>query len=178
MTSETTPEAATGAAVAPCEASEADATPVGTKSARDRIADRLWWSIPSTDDADAKAQAAAWLDEYAAAVRAAALREGADAVLRSSHGEPMRDAHNAQMRDAGLLRRLASRAPEQPMMPAETATEYGIRIPGGRIILDGSTRNRAEQVERLARCRGKAMWPDAVLVQRAVSYGEWAEVTA
>ena len=110
--------------------------------------------------------------------RAAALREGADAILQSSHGEPMRDAYNAKMQAVGLLRRMAAGKPEEPVTPAEAATEYGIRIPGGRVLLDGNTRDRADQMQRLARCQGKAMWPDAILVQRSVSYGEWTETTS
>lgn len=67
---ENAPQAVTAAAVDAHGASEAHANPAERKTARDRIADRLWWSIPSTDDADAKAKAAVWLDEYAAEVRA------------------------------------------------------------------------------------------------------------
>jgi hypothetical protein len=54
--------------------------------------------------------------------------------------------------------------------------EYGIRIPDGDVLLDGDTTDRAEQEERLDRYRGKALWPDAVLVQRPVFQGEWTEV--
>lgn len=115
------------------------------------------------------------LDAFAADVRAAALREGAEAVLQSSHGEPMRDAYHAKMQDVGLLRHLAAGNRKEPPTPAETATEYGIRIPGGRVLLDGNPKDRAEQVERLDRYRGKALWPDAVLVLRSASYGEWTE---
>jgi hypothetical protein len=56
--------------------------------------------------------------------------------------------------------------------------EYGIRIPEGDVLLDGDTTDRAEQEERLDRCRGKALWPDAVLVQRPVFHGEWTEATS
>lgn len=43
-------------------------------SARERIADRLWWSVPSSDDAGAKAKASAMLDAF----RAEVLNEAAD----------------------------------------------------------------------------------------------------
>lgn len=109
--------------------------------------------------------------------RVDAFREAADAVLQSSHGELMRDAYNAKMQAVGILRQLATGKTADHATPAETATEYGIRIPGGRVLKDGNTKDRAEQVERLDRYRSKALWPDAVLVQRPVSYGEWAEAT-
>jgi hypothetical protein len=56
------------------------------------------------------------------------------------------------------------------------AAEYGIRIPDGDVLLDGDPTDRAEQEERLDRYRGKALWPEAVLVQRPVFHGEWTEV--
>lgn len=34
-------------------------------SARDKILERLWWAVPSTDNADAKVKAAQMLDDFA-----------------------------------------------------------------------------------------------------------------
>lgn len=62
---------------------------------------------------------------------------------------------------------------------AETATEYGIRVPGADwpedgVLQDGDTFNLKDQQGRLLRFRD--CWPDAVLVSRPVHRGEWAEV--
>jgi len=46
--------------------------------ARQRIADLLWWSVPSCDNTEAKAKAEALLDAFASAVRAEALHAAAD----------------------------------------------------------------------------------------------------
>ncbi|CAK7288634.1 hypothetical protein [Streptomyces misionensis] len=56
--------------------------------------------------------------------------------------------------------------------PAD-AIEYSIRIPDGTILGDGWTFDLRDQEARLERYR--CCWPEAVLVQRAVHYSEWAE---
>ncbi|MDW6058051.1 hypothetical protein SAZ11_08110 [Streptomyces sp. FXJ1.4098] len=61
---------------------------------------------------------------------------------------------------------------------AETATEYGIRVPGADwpedgVLQDGDTFNLKDQQGRLLRYRD--CWPDAVLVSRPVRRGEWTE---
>ncbi|MBX9392212.1 hypothetical protein K4749_01025 [Streptomyces sp. TRM72054] len=53
------------------------------------------------------------------------------------------------------------------------AVEYGIRIPNGSVLLDGSPTDRRDQEARLDRYRDT--WPEAVLVERSVFHGEWAE---
>lgn len=57
---------------------------------------------------------------------------------------------------------------------APDATEYGIRIPNGDVLMSGSALDRQEQEARLARYRDT--WPEAVLVQRPVAHGGWEAV--
>ncbi len=59
---------------------------------------------------------------------------------------------------------------------APDAIEYGIRIPNGDVLMSGSALDRQEQEERLTRYRDT--WPQAVLVQRAVTHGDWAPAEA
>lgn len=59
--------------------------------------------------------------------------------------------------------------------PAD-AVEYGIRIPDGRVLLDGTPTDRRQQEVRLGRYRD--CWPESVLVQRSVRHGEWAAVAS
>jgi hypothetical protein len=54
--------------------------------------------------------------------------------------------------------------------------EYGIRIPDGRVLLDGTPTDRRQQEVRLVRYRD--CWPESVLVQRSVRHGEWSEATS
>ena len=54
------------------------------------------------------------------------------------------------------------------------ATEYGIRIPNGDVLMSGSALDRQEQEARLTRYRDT--WPAAVLVQRPVAHGDWTAV--
>ncbi|MCX4809076.1 hypothetical protein OG601_46920 [Streptomyces sp. NBC_01239] len=64
-----------------------------------------------------------------------------------------------------------------PNTPAAAdAIEYGIRIPDGTVLKDGTLTDRREQESRLDRYRD--CWPEAVLVQRPVRHGEWAEVAS
>ncbi|MGW2223891.1 hypothetical protein [Streptomyces formicae] len=65
--------------------------------------------------------------------------------------------------------------PEGKQWPADVI-QYGIRIPDGSVLKDGTLTDLAEQQARLSRCRDT--WPEAVLVQRTVRHGEWAEVTS
>ena len=70
----TTPStAATEAAGTQNEASTADAHPAARKTAREKIAALLWWSIPSCDDEEAKARTEQLLDEHRAEVLAKAI---------------------------------------------------------------------------------------------------------
>lgn len=62
---------------------------------------------------------------------------------------------------------------EKAQQPAD-AIEYGIRIPDGSVL--SPTMSRSEEQARLARYRDT--WPDAVLVQRPVTYGEWTEAAS
>lgn len=59
---------------------------------------------------------------------------------------------------------------------AADAVEYGIRIPNGTVLKDGTLTDRRDQEARLGRYRD--CWPEAVLVQRLVRHGEWAEATS
>lgn len=61
------------------------------------------------------------------------------------------------------------------MRPAVTVTEYAVLLPNGSVHPDRDATDRAGQERRLERYRKS--YPDAVLVQRTVSYGEWAEVS-
>jgi len=65
---------------------------------------------------------------------------------------------------------------EDPAGPA--AIEYGVRLGDGTILLDdhATKRSLAAQLIRLIRCR--ETWPEAVLVQRPVSRGEWTNAEA
>lgn len=54
-----------------------------------------------------------------------------------------------------------------------TATEYGVRLPNGSVHMGGLITDRREAEQRLARYRD-FQYPDAELVQRTVTFGEWA----
>jgi hypothetical protein len=66
-----TPEAATHPHSAPDGATEPAANPANVKTARQKIANLLWWSIPANTNEEAKARTEQLLDEY----RAEALAE-------------------------------------------------------------------------------------------------------
>ncbi|KOT94535.1 hypothetical protein ADK70_12765 [Streptomyces rimosus subsp. pseudoverticillatus] len=75
-------------------------------SARDNIANLLWWSVPSSDDAEAKAITADLLDRY----RAEVLREAADAVAPDAFGYGGPDHDDAWSAAEEKLRRMADAA--------------------------------------------------------------------
>lgn len=59
-------------------------------NARERIAERLWWAVPSADDTQAKAVAEEMLDAHAAEARAKALSDFLF-LLRYSAGAEVAD---------------------------------------------------------------------------------------
>jgi hypothetical protein len=120
--------------------------------------------------------------QYVAALRAAGwasrtemLREAADAVLQSSHGEPMRDAHTAKLQDVRLLRGMAGDH-NVFAIPAPDTAEYGIAFRDSEFadeqVLD-PTWSRAAAGDRLAYYSGRG---PARLVSRTVRYGAWTDV--
>ncbi|MCX4232110.1 hypothetical protein [Streptomyces ortus] len=88
--------------------SESEWQAAAPEAARKRISDLLWWSVPSSNDTDAKAKTEALLDAFAAAVRDAAFREAVDLVAADTdihirYGS----ATDYAERHADLLRRKA-----------------------------------------------------------------------
>jgi hypothetical protein len=73
-------------------------------NARERIAERLWWAVPSADDTQAKAVAEEMLDAHAAEVRAKALSDFLF-LLRYSAGDAAADKfveENPELAEDGL----------------------------------------------------------------------------
>ena len=79
---------------------------------------------------------------------------------------------------ARLLETRAGETTEKATAPAATATEYGISLPadddGPACVLD-PTDDKTDAERRLDRYRDRH--PGAVLVQRAVTYGGWTDIT-
>ncbi|MGW5123246.1 hypothetical protein ACWEQ7_04125 [Streptomyces sp. NPDC004069] len=73
VTPPTAPATATSGQHSPHGEAATDDARAAVASARKEITDRLWWQVPSANDAEAKAGAAKMLDDFAAAV----LYEGA-----------------------------------------------------------------------------------------------------
>lgn len=61
-------------------------------------------------------------------------------------------------------------------LAAPSATEFGIRLGDGTVLVDGAAGDRREQEARLARYRDT--WPEAELVRRPVFHGEWSSAEA
>lgn len=57
---------------------------------------------------------------------------------------------------------------------APDAVEYAVRLADGTILRDGDLTSRFAQEDRLR--KAQASWPDAVLIERPVWYGEWDPV--
>lgn len=72
---ETTPQAATQAHSGTHEATGAEANPANHKTARQKIANLLWWSVPSNTNEEAKARTEEMLHAFAAEVRAEAAAD-------------------------------------------------------------------------------------------------------
>lgn len=72
------PEALSGPHSQHDEATTAHAAPADSKTAREKIANLLWWSVPSSTDEEAKARTEQLLDAFATEV----LRVGADELDR------------------------------------------------------------------------------------------------
>lgn len=121
--------------------------------------------------------------------RSEVLNEGAEAidVKQDEHEAEERKRHGSldhetvlqgeAVRDmAALLRQMA--AGETVTAPAETAIEYGISLPAdddGPACVLNPTGDKTDAARRLGRYRDRH--PGAVLVQRAVTYGGWIDVT-
>lgn len=73
-------------------------------SARERIAERLWWSVPSSDDADAKAKASAMLDAF----RAEVLNEAANGLAALGLVDSLVSGSQAWTEAIETLRRMAA----------------------------------------------------------------------
>lgn len=77
-------------------------------SAREWIADRLWWSVPSKDNAEAKAITEQKLDAYRCEVLAEAIAAAAAEQLVDETGHPRDEGYNAAIDDVvSALSRLA-----------------------------------------------------------------------
>ncbi|GFH34351.1 hypothetical protein [Streptomyces pacificus] len=117
-----------------------------------------------------------FLAEHDAHVRAEALREAAQSLEDSvppAIAGPFTERERALLGTARTLRRLAaSPSPAAGDKQPETATEYGIRVPGrDRPIAVTHSRPEAEDTHlHLA-----AQETDVALVQRTVTYGQWTE---
>ena len=90
-------------------------------SARERIADRLWWSVPSSDDADAKAKASTMLDAF----RAEVLNEAANGLATLGLVDSLVSGPQAWTEAIETLRRMA--APESQPETAPDAPAVGDR---------------------------------------------------
>lgn len=93
-TPEHAPEAATDEISGAHEASETDATSADAKTARERIATLLWWSVPSSTDEEAKTRTEQLLDAH----RAEVLRE-AEGKAREVVAKLWRDGATQQRMD-------------------------------------------------------------------------------
>ena len=94
---ETAPEAATREASGTHGAVETEANPADRKTAREKIANLLWWSVPSSTDEEAKARTEQLLDEHAAEVRA----ERADLEAAAIHARSALAALCYDLEDPG-----------------------------------------------------------------------------
>lgn len=118
-------------------------------SARERIADRLWWSVPSSDDADAKSKASAMLDAFAAEVVAER-----DAQIIAWLGKKAREYKGNRAESASdALARMADKISRGAVCPTPTGRQAS-----------------APQPHRCGNCDG--IDPDSCLFNTATSGAE------